>query len=283
VDEFKTGEFFFEQSKRLKDELNEMEETFRNPNLLIESIRDMQQKQEESLKDIQLKLNEMNQVKDNLKATNGFQPNLSLFNQYSSCLFGLIQLDGYWLNFNPFLKSQILTNQQQSSTLIKLSEFSPNDKWSLLYRGTRDGFSTKDFHSKCDSHSNTLTILKAKHSSFIFGGFTTVSWDNTRNFKSERNAFIFSLTNKDNQPLKMKIDPNEIKYAIYCDSDNGPSFGIDVHIGNKANTNMGSYSRLGYSYLHPQYTYGTNDANTFLAGSYEFQLDEIEVYQKRIK
>ena len=171
----------FEQSKRLKDELNEMEETFRNPNLLIESIRDMQQRQEESLKDIQLKLNEMNQVQDYLNVTNDFKPNLSSFNQYSSCLFGLIQLDGYWLNFNPFLKnSQILTNQQQSSALLNLCEFSPNDKWSLLYRGTRDGFGSYDFHSKCDGHSNTLTISKAKHSSFIFGGFTTVSWDSTR-------------------------------------------------------------------------------------------------------
>jgi hypothetical protein len=83
----------------------------------------------------------------------------------------------------------------------------------------------------------------------------------------------------------MKPDPTRSQFSIYCDSDNGPSFGIDVHIGNKANEAIGSYSRLGYSYLNPQYTYGTNDANTFLAGSYEFQLDEIEVYQKenRIK
>ena len=35
----------------------------------------MQQKQEEALKDIQLKLNEINQVEDDLMATNDFQPN----------------------------------------------------------------------------------------------------------------------------------------------------------------------------------------------------------------
>jgi hypothetical protein len=33
----------------------------------------MQQKQDESLREIQLKLNEMTKVKDNLKATNKFQ------------------------------------------------------------------------------------------------------------------------------------------------------------------------------------------------------------------
>ena len=46
--------------------------------------------------------------------------------------------------------------------MIDLCEFSRTDKWSLLFRCTRDGFSTNDFHSNCDGHSNTLTILKAK-------------------------------------------------------------------------------------------------------------------------
>ncbi len=91
-------------------------------------------------------------------------------------MFGLIKLDRYWLNFNPF-KNEILNGEQQSFELIDLCEFSTYDKWTLLYRGTRDGFGTNDFHSKCDGHSNTLTILKAKESEFIFGGFATVSWE----------------------------------------------------------------------------------------------------------
>jgi hypothetical protein len=43
---------------------------------------------------------------------------------------------------------------------------------------------------------------------------------------------------------------------------------------------MKSWSNLGYSYKHPQYEYKTYEARTFLAGSCEFQLDEIEVYKK---
>jgi hypothetical protein len=31
---------------------------------------------------------------------------------------------------------------------------------------------------------------------------------------------------------------------------------------------------------HPQYEEETSEAETFLAGSHEFQLDEIEVYEK---
>ena len=62
----------FGDSKSLDKDLEEIEEYFRNPNLLIQSIKEMQQRQEESLKEIQSKLNEINQVKVDLKATNEF-------------------------------------------------------------------------------------------------------------------------------------------------------------------------------------------------------------------
>ena len=149
-----------------------------------------------------------------------------------------------------------------------------------MYRGTRDGFEPHDFHSKCDGHSNTLTILKANGSEFVFGGFTSVSLDSAIIWKSDPNAFLFSLTNKDNKPLKMKIDPNRHKYAIYCYSVCGPTFGDDIVIENNANTTMDSFSNLGRSYKHLQYAFGTNEAQSFLAGSFWFQLDEIEVFQR---
>jgi hypothetical protein len=269
----------FDDCESLENELNQIEESFRNPNLLIETIQAIQQKQEDSLKEIQIKLNEMNQVKDGLKATNKFKPNLSSFNQEEASLFGSIRLNACWLNVNSF-KSEILTDLKQCLELIDLCDFSPNDKWSLLYRATRDGFGSNDFHSKCDGHSNTLTLLKAKQSSYIFGGFTTVSWDGSSWWKSDPNAFIFSLTNKDNKPLKMTIKPNKHEFAICCHSGHGPMFGEDINIYNNANTTMDSNSRLGFAFKHPQYALGTNEALTFLAGSQKFQLDEIEVYQK---
>jgi len=266
----------------LEKELNDIEDKFRNPNLLIQTIREMQRKQEESLKDIQIKLNEMNQVKDNLIATNELKPNSSFLRQVEdTSLFGSIKLNGYCPGLYS-LKGQIINDEQQMSELIKLCEFSPNDKWKLLYRGTRDGFKQRVFHSKCDGHLNTLTIIKAKESKFIFGGFTTVSWESSTDskWKSDSNAFIFSLTNKDNKPVKMKIDPNRHKYAIYCHSKYGPSFGADLYIADNANSTTDSFSNLGNFYKHPQYERGTNEAKIFLAGSYEFQLNEIEVYQK---
>jgi hypothetical protein len=180
-------------------------------------------------------------------------------------------------------ESQILNDERQSVDLIRLCEFSLNDKWTLLYRGTSDGFRPCDFHSKCDGHSNILTILKANGSGFIFGAFTTAKWESCERpgkMKSDQKAFIFSLTNKDNKPVKMKVDPRRHETAIYCHSSIGPSFGGDIFIANNSNTAMNSYSKLGYSYSHPQYAQGANEAKTFMAGSHKFQLDEIEVYQK---
>ena len=118
----------FDHSQSLESELNELEETFRDPDLLVQSIQKLQQNQDESLNDIQLKLNQMNQVNDDLKATNSFQPNKSSFakkiQEEDACLFGSLKLDGHWMNVNSF-KGQILTDERQCSELIDLCEFSP--------------------------------------------------------------------------------------------------------------------------------------------------------------
>jgi len=148
-----------------------------------------------------------------------------------------------------------------------------------LYRATRDGFGSRDFHSKCDGHTNTLTILKAKESSYIFGGFTTVDWGSSY-YQSDPNAFVFSLTNKDSKPMKIKITAVLHQCAIYCNPEDGPTFAGGFCIANNSNTSKKSFSHLSDSYRHPKYAPGTNEAEAFLAGSHEFQLEEIEVYQR---
>lgn len=45
----------------------------------------------------------------------------------------------------------------------------------LLYRATQDGFQAPDFHSHCDNHGPTLSLVKSANSQVI-GGFTAVSW-----------------------------------------------------------------------------------------------------------
>jgi len=61
-----------------------------------------------------------------------------------------------------------------------------------------------------------------------------------------------SLTNGDNRPVKMNVDPDEHGDAIECHSL-GSTFGCDICIADNTNTTMESFSNLGFVYSHPQY------------------------------
>ena len=177
-----------------------------------------------------------------------------------------------------------IVNFDQSIQLIKLCEFENKKEFKLLYRASRDGFSSKVFHSKCDKIPKTLTIIKVKDKPHIFGGYTEATWEGGWIYKKDPNAFIFSLVNNDNKPIKMIIDNENIKNAIFCDPSYGPVFGraifgSDFYIVSYSNSGGNSFSDLGYTYQHPIYKERSNSARSFLAGSYNFSTSEIEVFQ----
>lgn len=49
----------------------------------------------------------------------------------------------------------------------------------LLYRGSRDGWLSSDFHKHCDNKGPTVTLIKVvtTGAKYIFGGYTDQSWD----------------------------------------------------------------------------------------------------------
>ncbi len=181
--------------------------------------------------------------------------------------------------------SVIVDDIDKIARLKKLCNFESNSKWKLLYRASVDGFRATDFHRKCDGRSNTLSIIKTTDD-YVFGGFTKIAWYQTQSYgtrySSDSSAFIFSLINKENTPLKMDIKSDSYEYAIYAPSGYGPAFGSgqDFIISDSSNNNTKSHSNLGVSYKFDKYTYGTNEAKQFLAGSFNFQFKEIEVFQK---
>ena len=189
------------------------------------------------------------------------------------------KLEGLIALFNFFSDSSIL-NKKQSLDLINLCEFSTNDKWKLLYRGSLHGFASADFHGKCDSIKRTLTIVESTRSN-IFGGVTYATWDGANVWKLDLNAFLFSLVNADNKPIKMKYDNfTSVNTTIQCAPLFGPCFGAQksLNIVNNANVNTDSVSNLGINFIHPKYENNSPEAKLFLAGSNNFQIREIEVY-----
>ncbi len=171
---------------------------------------------------------------------------------------------------------------------MEICGFSQDLKWELKYRASRDGFSSSDFHSHCDGIPNTLTVIKAK-SGNIFGGFTEQAWHSDDDFVADPKAFIFSLLNKEEKPFKV-LCSNEGQYAICCFSEFGPCFGgyddniTDIFISSDSHINNYVNSRcdFGYSYQHPDYLKDTNKSQNILAGSYDFETVEIEVFVKTI-
>jgi hypothetical protein len=74
------------------------------------------------------------------------------------------------------LKSCVFPLDQWPDTLVPFWPVFPEfqgSRFTLLLRGSRDGFRATDFHRCCDGHANTMTLI-TDTSGNIFGGFTPV-------------------------------------------------------------------------------------------------------------
>ncbi|XP_022777435.1 uncharacterized protein LOC111318833 [Stylophora pistillata] len=104
-------------------------------------------------------------------------------------------------------------------------------------------------------------------------------------WKYTSSAFLFSLVNKPGWgPVKLTQQGRYSHYRIHsilsC-SSYGSTFGAgnDLYIASYASSNTNSFSNLGYTYSPPSgHSYATSFTRSFLAGSYHFQPDEVEVF-----
>ena len=144
------------------------------------------------------------------------------------------------------------------------------NKYTLLFRATRDGYRSSNFHSKCDGKSNTVTLVETT-TGRRFGGFTDAQWDQSSSYKTGSNGFIFSLDN--NEIYYNKVN----QYNIYCYSSYGPAFGggHDFYINDSCNSNN-SADGSGHSYE-------TNGKQYALAGSSSFLVRDYEVFQLELQ
>jgi hypothetical protein len=114
-------------------------------------------------------------------------------------------------------------------------------RFSLLWRGGREGFPARDFHRRCNGHTNTLTVILDTDSN-ILGRFTQVEWESRIEWlwsKADPSLmrFLFTLKNPHNVPArrfalktKMKDEP------IFRDSNSRPHCG-DIGVSDNCNTN----------------------------------------------
>jgi hypothetical protein len=150
---------------------------------------------------------------------------------------------------------------------------------SLLWRGSRDGFKAQEFHGRCDGHANTLTVILDTKGN-IFGGFTPLEWESRtmHHWKADDSlkSFLFTLKNPHNMPARrFALKAEEKHEAIWCDSNWGPWF---YALGVYDNCNSNSHNRADD--WENAYTNDTGlNGKTFLTGSGNFQVQEIEVFE----
>jgi hypothetical protein len=184
-------------------------------------------------------------------------------------------------SLGPSLSSVILSQTEVNSLFVTCG-FQTSQRFSLIYRATRDSFYASSFHSKCGNLKNLLVIIQTRDNS-VFGGYTSVGW--TSNFFGyiyDSSAYLLSVRkNGLANPYKLIIvSPQE---AIYSDPSYGPSFGInDIVVYDASNESYSSFAAPCYSYSCPQGFNSANAGNFFFWSpmSGTFQSSEIEVFQK---
>jgi hypothetical protein len=100
----------------------------------------------------------------------------------------------------PSLDSQIITNFPKIFAEFRQRRFS------LLWRGSRDGFGSTEFHRRRDGHANTLTVILDTKGN-IFGGFTPLEWESRASWPFNKGddslkSFLFTLKNPHNMTAR---------------------------------------------------------------------------------
>jgi hypothetical protein len=183
---------------------------------------------------------------------------------------------------HPNLDSVIVSGYQRDllSTLWGLGPNAAPDL-TLLYRASRDGWNSSDFHAKCDNEGETLTLIKCTDG-YVFGGYASVSWKSgSGSSQSAPGSFLFSLHGPSGEgSVKLHLkDPNG-EFAMRYDSSHGPTFGgghgesCDFHLSSNANDCTSSYTCPGRAYHLPD----GQSPETFFTGQRKFQAAELEVF-----
>ena len=145
-------------------------------------------------------------------------------------------------------------------------------KYELIYKGSKNGDKSLNFHTKVDGIKNTLTLVKTKKG-IRFGGFTSEIWNQIGGYgKCDPFAFCFSLE------LKKIYNCQKNQIAIFCSDGYGPYF-------KGTNTIFGIYNNFftqgGWcDYTTFAYSYGKFEKNFEITnGEQKFEIDDVEVFK----
>ena len=174
------------------------------------------------------------------------------------------------LPYKEQMKKEQQKEEQRKRDLNKIKEWiapGKNITFNLLFKKSRDGDTTQDFHNHCDNKGKTLIIIETKEGR-KFGGFTNDNWDTNNNWRKNSNDFVFSLDLNKKYSYSGSGDTTigDIKYGLAF--GNSRTEQVDICFEN-------SSLNKGISNSSPSFKTNKELNN----GNKKFETKELEVYQ----
>jgi hypothetical protein len=91
------------------------------------------------------------------------------------------------------LETNLVQNPQIKAFILENLPGLENVETVLLYRGSRDGWLSTNFHVKCDNKGPTIVLIRTTKGR-VSGGYTSETWETPpgNRWKQDANAFLFS-------------------------------------------------------------------------------------------
>ncbi|CAB4373478.1 unnamed protein product [Rhizophagus irregularis] len=120
----------------------------------------------------------------------------------------------------------------------------------LLYRSSQDGNDTLSFHRNCDNKGATIWIAKIKNSTQLIGGYNPLDWDQSNNWKTTADSFLFNFTNGRDISTSKRSYVSIQDWAVFCGPRYGPTMGNlfcnnNVWSYNNSYDNGNRYPKIG--------------------------------------
>jgi len=175
------------------------------------------------------------------------------------------------------LSSILRKSGDEKKYLSKIFEWTGFKKMELLYRGSRDGTTSKAFHEKCD-HKGPTICLYQNEKGYIFGGFASIPWTSDGSTHEAKNSIIFTLTNIHGTEATKFLNKNSS--SVHHHPDRGPCFGNynDIYVRQ-------DYSSSNCNASFPcDYNDSLGKGKSIFTGDFnnnneEFKMAEIEVFK----
>ena len=188
---------------------------------------------------------------------------------------------------NRIIGCKLLTIKQDLDFFKLLStKLPPIRRFNHLFRASDHKYSAAKFHEHCDNKPGTIVIIKSNWGN-IFGGYTSKSWSSDKwKYVSDKNAFLFLIESNNESiqikcPLLLELGTNQEDFAINCNPNRGPTFGIgaDICIRDSCNKPMGEGQDHSSDNYTSQHSYDTPIVHICGGNGPYFQVIDYSVFQ----